>query len=140
MIPADFKKQLDRLTATYGPKAYPQERADLLWNEFKSVGPQVFIEVVSKLISENSAAPMMPKFREAVAFFRERNWSQEKRHHANDASQFGDIHNAAEQSVSFTDYVCRAVKRNERAEMQSLLTVFGAPRIEAILAKQGKAS
>lgn len=133
MSPQEFKTEIDRLARTYGPKAYPQERADILWAEFKSVGAETFAKIVSRLIGENSVAPMLPKFREILSTLRESQWGQEKRDFARDAREFGSLVGAAPQTISFQEYVRRAVKRNEKEEMYWLMKVFGIQMVEKIL-------
>jgi hypothetical protein len=133
MSPIEFKRQIDRLTATYGPKAYPQERADILWNEFKSLGSSTFERVVTKLIAENSTAPMIQKFREALATARESAWGSQKKQYASEARNFSGIQGMADQSVDFKQYIRGAVHRNEKEEMYWLMKVFGMDKIEQIL-------
>ncbi len=118
---------------TYGPDRYPQERIDLLWNEFKSVDTQVFAGIVSRLIGENSTAPMLPKFRELLSVMRESKWGHEKKKYSDEAKEHADFTNAALQTVSFQEYVCNAVKRGEKEEMYWLLKVYGFEKIQKIV-------
>lgn len=130
-----FVTQMGRLTSVYGPKAYPKERVDLIWNEFRFLSDKGFETVISRLIAENNTPPMLGKFREIASSIREREWGAEKKQHAHDAKQFGSIANHAEKFISFTEYVVRAVNRNEPEEMKDLIKAFGTARIEKILAK-----
>lgn len=133
MKPEEFKREVDRLVKTYGPKAYPQERADLLWHEFRSVEAQVFTAAVSRLIGESAHAPLVPRIREVIAEMRERGWQGQKRVHAEDAKRaYSDVYGGA--NVSFQDYVVRVVdNRKTRAdEFAALIKVWKLEKIEEI--------
>lgn len=84
----EFKAQVERLIKTYGPDKYPQERIGLIWSEFKAIDTHIFEAIVSRLIGENSAPPMLPKFRELAAVLREREVIQDKRDHKQTAQAF----------------------------------------------------
>ena len=88
MTLAEFKGQVERLIKTYGPDKYPQERVNLIWDEFKGMQVHLFETIVSRLIGENSTPPMLPKFRELAASFRERIVVQEKKEHSQIAQAF----------------------------------------------------
>ena len=133
----EFEKQMERLALTYGPKAYPDERKRLVFNEFKSVGPEVFTGIVSRLIGENSIAPMLPKFREAHAAIRERHWVSEKKQNSRDALTAYDMATGKQQTTSFTEYVVNLIdnaKRDKEA-FEYAVKVYGLEMLERIYQK-----
>jgi len=61
----EFERQMDRLKSVYGDKAYPDERAELIWKEMRYLPVHQFEEIVGEMIASSAQAPMMGKFREA---------------------------------------------------------------------------
>jgi hypothetical protein len=123
MTPAEFKTQIDRLTATYGPKAYPQERADLLWREFKGIGLPVFEKIVSRLIAEHSMAPMLPKFRELAAQYREQVVLHEKK-------EFKQSAHEALNGIGLGQFIARAIDSGNSKDLDGLVRLFGMEWVE----------
>ena len=62
-----FSEQMHRLKEVYGNRCYPEERAKLIWFEFKHLKDEDFKEGVSKLIMEKRQAPLVDDFRVALA-------------------------------------------------------------------------
>lgn len=61
-----------RLQNVYGGVKYPSERLDLFYMEFKDLEACTFRMIVSELIKREAYAPLMNKFKEAMAPFKER--------------------------------------------------------------------
>lgn len=123
MTPQEFKRQMDRLASTYGPKSYPQERADLLWQEFKHLSGVTYEKVISRLIGENSAPPMLPKFREAAAIMREHHAVREK-------EEYRQGTQAALQSTTLKDFIRRTIDSGNTHDLDGLVQLFGLEWVE----------
>ena len=63
---SDFARQIERLKATYGDKAYPAERVEVLWKTFSRVTDVAFGDAVTACIGNSQYAPMMKHLEEAV--------------------------------------------------------------------------
>lgn len=118
MNPTEFRAQIDRLTSTYGPKAYPMERTELLWNEFKSVNIWDFAEIVSRIIAENAMAPMLPKFRELFSGMKERSTSHKEELRRQDA-----VASAGEMTLG--EWIVKAIDSGNTKEVDGFVKFFG---------------
>lgn len=66
MDKSDFLTQIQRLKATYGDKAYPPERVEVLWKTFSRVTDVAFGDAVTACIGNSQYAPMLKHLEEAV--------------------------------------------------------------------------
>lgn len=73
MTKIEFLEELERMRETYGEKAYPKERADILFEKLKWLEPLEFRAIVSELIANNAHAPMLGKFEEVTRAFKQKN-------------------------------------------------------------------
>ena len=67
---AEFGKELNRLKEVYGDKSYPDARVKLIFNWAKRLNADAFELIVSKLIGDNSYAPLLDKFKTAYGEIR----------------------------------------------------------------------
>lgn len=58
MRPHEFKEQMERLFRTF-PRGYPDERVELIWQEFKGVHISDFKLVVDSAIASSRSAPLL---------------------------------------------------------------------------------
>lgn len=79
VTPEAFQTQVKRLTSTYGPMAYPEERLTLLWREVQAFDVAWFRKTIDDLIGRCRQPPLLPDFAEAIAIERERMAAQEKK-------------------------------------------------------------
>lgn len=123
----EFDQQMARLTSTYGPRAYPDERKKLLFKEFARVDVTVFDRIVSRLIAEMAMAPMLPKFLEVAAQIRERQSDSDKKTFVSEQTK--EI-----RQVSFTQYVVNLIDKDgmHSEAFQEALKVYGMPKLERI--------
>lgn len=66
MNPEIFKKQMDRLADTFGPKNYQGERTKVFWDAIASEHDDVVTEAVTHLIQTQRAAPLVPEMLKAI--------------------------------------------------------------------------
>jgi hypothetical protein len=66
MMLDDFQKQIARLTSTYGDKAYPPERVQILWAQLRHCQVDDMRAAVSAVIADSPRAPMAKDLAEAV--------------------------------------------------------------------------
>lgn len=55
----EFQAGMVRLSRTYGPQCYPQERVNLFWDELQKYPPGIFPDVVLELIANELKPPML---------------------------------------------------------------------------------
>lgn len=88
MTADEFKRQTDRLIATYGPAAYSEERVTLIWREVGQLDADWLRRTVDFLIGSERQAPLVQAFSEAATRERERAWKQEREREREDARRF----------------------------------------------------
>lgn len=69
-MPSDFKSQMTRLEETFGSRAMPKERAELIWRTVKDMPFAWLVRIVDQMIGDNRQAPLLRDFRDAS--YRER--------------------------------------------------------------------
>ncbi len=60
----EFDQQLERLSATYGEKAFSGERQQLIWHYVKTLPAHSFKVIVDRIIEQERYAPMPKLFKE----------------------------------------------------------------------------
>lgn len=78
MTPQHFQAEINRMASVFTPAAFAKERRDLIWKECGNLSDDVFTRIVNRLIGECRQAPLVPDFREAAAYERERIWEAQK--------------------------------------------------------------
>ncbi len=78
MTAQDFDGQVKRLSDTFGPQHYKQERLTLLWREVRDFDRRWFERVVDSMIASFKFAPLPADFADAVSGERERRWKERK--------------------------------------------------------------
>lgn len=124
MSAVEFHEELKRLKAVYGDRAFPQARADLIWNEFKGESAYIFSCVVSRLIADYRSSPVLSDFRIERAKEREFFSSREKKNLSNKA------YAPDENGVTYAEYVHRCVNENRQEELKELVKLFGVEKID----------
>lgn len=61
-----FQEQMNRMIGTYGERAYPPERLKTIWLTFQRLPDGDFVDVVSHLIMNYRATPLMKEFHDAA--------------------------------------------------------------------------
>lgn len=61
-----FQKQVERLRANYGERAYLEERTTLFWKALKATSDHIFVAAVDELIANARAAPMLKELSKAI--------------------------------------------------------------------------
>jgi hypothetical protein len=76
----NFDACIDRLRATYGKQAYPDERVMTLWNqEGRFIPDDSMSEITSRLIGKCRSAPLLEEIRAEAAILREATWKIQKK-------------------------------------------------------------
>jgi hypothetical protein len=88
MNKGSFKFQMDRLSRRFGEKYYLDDFLKLLWREISHFTDQWMEITVDEFIGCERQPPLMPEFRKKISESRERNWSQEKQEHKEEAKEF----------------------------------------------------
>lgn len=73
MDKSDFTVQMDRIIQTWGPKSYPEQRIQMIWEFCKGLQRWEFKAVVDKLIGSEKYAPMPQDIEKACARARMKN-------------------------------------------------------------------
>lgn len=113
MSPSEFNVEMNRLVSQFGKAAYSPERANIIWNEVRSVEGRVFKRIVDELIGNSRYAPLISDFREKLALDRERSWGNEKKQYAQDAYDWANCTLVPEE----TKIVCQAIVARVRRKM-----------------------
>lgn len=129
MTSEDFICQMNRLKAVYGERAYPQERAELIWAEFKSDGAWMFTTIVSNMIGEHRTPPVMSDFRIERAKIRERFAGRQNKEPLTNSVEL------QEPTITYAEYVRRCVDDKRSEEIGELLRVWGIPWVEIMYEK-----
>lgn len=74
-----FKTQVDRLSAVYSAKYFPQERIDMLWREFCTKDIFQFSSTVDSIIADQLQPPTIKQIKIEFARHRERSFDEEKK-------------------------------------------------------------
>lgn len=64
MTEVEFTKEATRLLKTYGDKAFPQERLQLVFKKFQHYPSDLFAEVISEVIADCISVPNITKMQE----------------------------------------------------------------------------
>lgn len=62
----DFIPFIERLRKVYGDKAYPTERAEIVYKAFRYSRPEIVSATIEEIIGEHMHAPPITKIREAL--------------------------------------------------------------------------
>lgn len=87
MTEPEFQSNMMRLINQFGKAAYPAERSQIIWSTVRYLPGDWWRRSVDKWIGECRQAPLMPEIREEMSSERERDWSNEKRENARQATQ-----------------------------------------------------
>jgi hypothetical protein len=77
MLDHEFAEQFDRLSKTYGTRAFPSERVQLIYNAVIGSDYDWFKQLTSQIIGSMRHAPMLPDFRDAALRERKTRFDQE---------------------------------------------------------------
>lgn len=83
-----FSNELDRLSNTFGERAYGDERVKIIWREVQEFSNEWLTRIVDEFIGSHRLAPLMPEFREHISRERERLYAIDKRKNAIEAESF----------------------------------------------------
>lgn len=88
----EFNNQLERLKKVW-PNAYPDERAQIIWTEFKHLSEYGFRSLITKLIGEMRVAPTIVELRDNLAVAREAEHRMRRMEETQASSRFwrGDL-------------------------------------------------
>lgn len=78
----EFDTQMNRLKSVFGDKAYPDERATLLWRDVRNLSGRWLEGAVDQLIASCRQAPLSSEFGPLIGIERERVAKLEKDHAA----------------------------------------------------------
>lgn len=68
-----FEDEISRLKHIYGDRHYPDERCQMIWDEFKNCSPDEFKSVIREVIGTCATPPLLNKLRETLYSRREQN-------------------------------------------------------------------
>lgn len=112
MTPEQFHPQMNRLVAQFGKTTYSSERTAMILREVRGIGAEQWEAIVDRFLGESRHAPLMPEIREAIAYVRERSWTNEKRENENDARRF-----ARQFPMEEIGMICKGITERIRGEM-----------------------
>lgn len=124
MTSEQFQTQVNRLCETYGKNHYGTERARLIWNEVRDFSNEWFARIVSELISKERLAPLIDKFREAIAAERDRLWKLNKIDNAETAKNWTEVFTGEDKKMLCDGIVKRMTGRMTDQEFQCLLKMI----------------
>lgn len=93
MSPDEFQVQLDRLKNTFGPRSYPGERSEHIFQCLKSLQIGVFEQLVTDAIAGMRSAPLLKDFNELLA----------KRNAKPDRQEWGDFFQETYNPANYDD-------------------------------------
>jgi len=109
MQPSEFKSHMDRLAEQF-KNTYSQARVELIWREVRDFDAYWWGRLVDKLLGECRHSPLLPEIREAMSIERERSWSRQKQHNAQEAREFFLIADDTEARKSTLATILRRVQ------------------------------
>lgn len=92
--PKIFNEQIIRLRGCFGDRAYPDDRAKVIWDEVKFLNNDWLKKTVDKFIGELRQAPLLIEFREAASRERNLRHAVDKGEYSQGAQEFfsGSMH------------------------------------------------
>lgn len=109
MSPAKFQEQMVRITETFGPKHYPNQRLKIIFAALKNVEDGVLERSVNRLIATRRVPPLVPEFLEAVETVRNED-KQRAREHAPTIGMLGQLQEAARRTTADKEFVAACMK------------------------------
>lgn len=77
MLPLEFQREMNRLEETFGSRAFPKARVELIWNATSDMDGVWFKRLVDKMIGDLRQPPMVSDFRDAAYRERQSRFSQD---------------------------------------------------------------
>ena len=77
MLPFEFKTQMQRLDETFGGRAFPKERVELIWKQVSDMDTLWFSKLCDRIIGDMRNPPLASDFREAAYKERQSKFTRE---------------------------------------------------------------
>lgn len=120
---SNFEMQLDRLRERFGKQTYTAEFVKILWREVSNLADSDFICMVDRFIGDSRQAPIMPDFRDALSFIREKQSLREKK-------EFSQTTKSAFENITLVDFIKRTIDNGKTHDLDGLVKLFGIEWVE----------